>query len=62
MPLFTFAIDINIVWSPNATNKAFKDFVFYWVSLVTHEYDNHKTTHIYMMVRGLFFEYDHSEK
>ena len=37
MPLFISAIDINIVWSTNAANKAIKVFIFYWVPIVTNE-------------------------
>ena len=37
MPLFIYAIDINITWSTNATNKEIKVFTFYWDPIVTSE-------------------------
>ena len=63
MPLFISVIDINIVWSTIAANKAIKVFIFYWVPIVTNEIRQSQKQYIYnIMVRGLFFECDHSEK
>ena len=64
MPLFISTIDINIVWSTNAVNKTIKVFIFYWVPIVTNEIrQSQKKQYIYdIIVRGLFFECDHSEK
>ena len=64
MKLFIYAIDINIIWSTNAVNKAIKVFIFYWVPIVTNEIrQSQKKQYIYdIIVRGLFFECDHREK